>query len=121
MKNKLLLIFFLLTNFVFSQDTICVTRTEMLHYANNAIELKTIRQNYILLESDLFQCKSVLNQSIEINEQKNVLIANQQKFNNSLLAQNGKISKSNQRLKISITALSASLITSIIFNLFQNE
>lgn len=65
MKN--IFLFFLLQPFlVCSQnqpDTICVTRTELMHYASNAIELKVCKQNAALQNQELIKANNLIDQS----------------------------------------------------------
>lgn len=71
-------------------DTVCVTRTEMIHYASNAINLKTCNENQVILKSNLNECQ-VLNQH---------LISDLQ-FKNDILQLNQSIIDDQQRQLIS--------------------
>lgn len=62
MKNIFFFLVFTI-QYAFAQDTICVTRSEMINYATNAIELKACEQNFLILNSDLNTCKTLLNES----------------------------------------------------------
>lgn len=106
---KSIIFFFLLVSIsVKAQDTICVTRSEMIHYASNAIELKNCKENFNLITLDLQRCRSLLNECNTIILKNDSLLFNQSIQIDKL---NSQLKKETKRKKtwrsVSISSLGA--------------
>lgn len=91
-----------------AQDTICVTRNEMIHYASNAIELKNCKENFNLITLDLQRCQSLLNECNTITSKNDSLLLNQA---NQIDKLNSELKKETKKKKtwrsLSISSLGA--------------
>lgn len=107
MKIRLILLV-LVPLFSKAQDTICVTRSEMIHYASNAIELKNCKENFNLITLDLQRCQSLLNECNAIILKNDSLLFNQSIQIDKL---NSQLKKETKRKKtwrsVSISSLGA--------------
>lgn len=74
---KLLIIvffFFFAYKISYSQDTICVTRKEMIHFATNSINLKSCTSENLLLKEKIETCENIKTQLQFSNESKSQLL-----------------------------------------------
>jgi hypothetical protein len=98
-----------------AQDTICVTRSEMIHYASNSIKLKTCESNYTLIQSSNELCKTNLYKSVELNDK----LIHEIKLKDELYSLTNKDLKKQIRRKTTWKIASFSLLTALLItNIF---
>lgn len=120
MKSKMFffIVFFsmLLSNYLLSQksDSILISRTELIRFAENAINLRNCNANFNIQLQDLNQCKSTVSDCIYLNKINDSIQSN---YLAVILESDKNLSKSTKRLKL-FKALSFSMMPLILFETF---
>lgn len=97
------------------QDTICVTRSEMIHYATNAISLKQCQQENVLYQLKVETCETISTQLQFSLEAKNQVLKNQESEITELQSKLKKSETKKQNWKIvSFTSIGVATVFFII-------